>query len=148
MAGRPPIKVYEYTHNGVYIRDYNNVDEFRQLNYPDDRGKRPIFNHRTRNVQYHLTETTIALTERPGREMIKFIVAVHKSEFCKKSDTNNPIEVYNLLGEKVAEFKNQRLLSKLMPHIPQNMVNRQLNTAGRNILNSTGLYFKYKENGE
>lgn len=147
MGGKKPIKVYEYAFNGEYIKSYDNINEFRRLNYPDDKGKRPLFNYKFREIKYHMLEDSIAFIKRPGREAIRLVIAIHNSQYCKQTEYDNPIEVFNLKGEKIAEFKNQRLLNKLLPQFNDSIINRQLKSTRKQCLNNMGLYFKYKEDG-
>lgn len=146
MAGRAPIKVYKYDLSGKYLETYDNIADFRRQHFPNDVGVRPMFTKQVRNTKYMIIGDTIALLERPGREMIKFIIAVHNSDFCKASDNTDTraVEVYNLLGEKIAEVKNKRLAGRLFC-VPYNTIVSQILSTKKKSLNKTGLYFKYKE---
>lgn len=147
MGGRRPIKVYTYTLKGKYLNTYESVQEYRKIYYPEDVSKRPCFVKKVKNIPYEISGDKISFQERPGKDMIRFIVAVDSSEYCKGSDEtdNRVIEVYNHLGVKMAEFRNQRLLTKMMPHISQGTLSRQLNSSKKVSLKVIGLYFKYKE---
>jgi hypothetical protein len=149
MAGKKPKYVYVYDEEGVYICMFESMVKFREVYYPKDIGKRPLFNHEEFDIKYHYLEDLglIAITDRSaGRDLIKRIVTIHNSEYCKKNDKKDDkvIQVFNLKNEVIAEFKNQRLLIKLMPHISQSTISRHLNTKLVNTHNSVGLFFKYK----
>lgn len=153
MAGRDPLKVYVYDEKGSYICMFDSMVEFRKVYYPNDIGKRPLFKHEEFDIKYHYMEDLelIAVTNRAaGRDLLKRIIAVHNSEYCKKEDENSdkrPILVYNLKNECIAEFKNLRILHKLMPHIHLTTVSRQLNSTTLNPKshNEIGLFFVYKK---
>jgi hypothetical protein len=153
MAGRQPRKVYVYEDNGTYVCMFDNMVDFRKVYYPNDIGKRPLFVHKELGFEYHYMEDLelIATTDRSaGRDLLKRIIAIHNSEFCKKEDNESskkPIEVFNLKNELIAEFKNSRLLLKMMPHIAGPTLSSQLNNDSikRRTYTECGLFFKYKE---
>jgi hypothetical protein len=151
MAGKKPKRVYVYDKEGGYICMFNTLVEFRSVYYPNDVFKRPIFNHEELGYKYSYMEDLelIALTSRSaGRELIKRIVAIHESEYCKKSDNDpneKPVQVFNLKQELIAEFKTMRLMTKLLPHINQSTISRHLKNKNIKMINESGLFFKYKE---
>jgi hypothetical protein len=152
MAGRKPHKVYVYDEEGIYICMFENMVEFRKVYYPKDTFKRPLFVHEELGVKYHYMEDLqlVATPQRSaGRDLLKRILAIHNSEFCKKEDNNvetRAIQVFNLKNELIAEFKSQRLVLKFMPHLNQSTLSRQLNIAKHvKTHNELGLFFKYKE---
>jgi len=151
MAGRQPHKVYVYDDQGIYICMFDNMVDFRKVYYPKDTNKRPLFVHEELGFKYHYMKDLelIAVTDRSiGRDRLKNIIIIHESEYCKKED-NSPhskaVQVFNLKNELIAEFKTARLLTKLMPHINQSTLSRQLNNQPVRNHNELGLYFKYKE---
>lgn len=150
MSGRNPNKVYVYDEEGKYICMFESMVEFRKVYYPEDVGKRPLFTHEELGVKYHYMEDIqlIAVTDRSvGRDNLKKIMAIHNSEYCKKQDhvDTKTVQVFNIKNELIAEFKNQRLLTKMMPHINESTVSRQLNNKNVKSYNKLGLLFKYKE---
>ena len=152
MAGRQPRKVYVYEDNGTYVCMFDNMVDFRKVYYPEDGiFKRPLFIHEELEFKYHYMKDLelIAVTDRSiGRDTIKRIIAIHDSEYCKKEDSNSQskaVQVFNLKNELIAEFKTARLLTKLMPHIHQSTLSRNLNNQPIKSHNELGLYFKYKE---
>jgi hypothetical protein len=153
MAGRKPHEIYVYDINGKYLFMFESMAKFREVYYPDDVSPRPLFVHTEIGYKYHYMKDLdlIAFEDRSvGRDNIKYIIAIHNSEYCKKEDVDNIIQVYNLKNELIAEFKNLRLLSKLMPHLHISSVSRQLSVKNRIYKKqkhtSLGIYFKYKEN--
>jgi hypothetical protein len=152
MSGKPKQQVFVYTFDGKYLERFSSESEFRQTYYPTDIGKRPIFCWKELEFIYHInfSREIIAFKERPGRDKIKLILAIHNSEYCKDSDYNNiPVQVFNLKGELIAEFRSQRLLSKFMPS-RQSSINNALtqsrHTGKYKVANPEGgLFFKYKD---
>lgn len=132
MSGRPKIKVYLYNGKGAYLRSYNSVSDFRFDYFPDDKGKRPILIYKELGIEYYYNKDLdiILMTVRPGREKIKLIVAIHNSDLCKKQDDDDqiPVQILNLRGEMIAEFKSQRLLTKLVPLVTTMGLSRSLNS--------------------
>lgn len=150
MAGRKPHKVFVYDNQGKYICMFDNMVDFRKVYYPKDTSKRPLFLHEELDVKYHYMNDIelIAFTSRTNRELIKRIIAIHDSEFCKKEDNyadNKAVQVFNFKNELIAEVKTARLLTKLMPHINQSTLSRHLNTEHLKTHNDLGLFFKYKD---
>jgi hypothetical protein len=150
MSGRKPHNVYVYDEDGTYICMFESISEFRAVYYPNDIGKRPIFTHKELDYEFHHMEdlNLIAFNKRPGRDLIRKILAIHKSEYCKPQDNakdNKPVLVFNLKQECIAEFKNARLLLKLMPHISPSTLHRHLNIYKKTkSFNDMGLFFVYK----
>jgi hypothetical protein len=148
MSGRQKIKVHLYDDNGAYLRSFETIEDFRESYYPNDIGKRPIFTHSEFGMDYHYIKNLnlIALKERPGREMIRKIVAIHRSPYCRKQDlVANPIELINLRGDVIAEFKTQNLLLKLMPELCQSTVTQHLKYNMTKKINSLGFHVRYKK---
>ncbi len=152
MAGRKPNEVFVYHSDGTYICMFDNMVEFRKVYYPADTGKRPLFVHEELGIKYHYMEDLelIAFACRTGRDLIKRLIAIHESDFCKKEDNESskrPVQIYNLKNEVIAEFKNTRLLHKLMPHLSGATISNHLNNTSMNPKSHTeiGLFFRYKE---
>jgi len=150
MAGRKPKKVYVYDIKGTYICMFENMMEFRKVYYPKDIFKRPLFIHKELGYNYEYMEDLelIAFVDKSiGRDRIKYLVAIHNSEYCKKIDNSSNtkvVQVLNLKHEVIAEFKSVRLLTKLMPHFNASTIYRQLTKEPTHSFNEEGLFFKYK----
>lgn len=151
MSGRKAQEVIVYNTEGKFITKFKSIAEFRRTVYPDDLGIRPIFVHKELGEKYcYLPELNIlAVENRIGRDAVKRIIRIHNCEFCKNEDTlksKKPIIVLNRKGEIIAEFKTLRLLTKLMPHIPQETIHGNLNNKkyiDKHLINN--LIFRYKE---
>lgn len=139
-----------YNGKGAYIQSFESIASFRKEYFPNDIGKRPILVYKEFDIEYYYNREFdyIIMSARPGREKIKQIIAVHNSEFCKKQDANDqkPVQVLNLRGEVIAEFKSQRLLSKLVPNMTPTGINRALNSkAKRANITKSELFFQFKK---
>lgn len=152
MAGRAPIKVYIYRFDGKYLGFFDNITMFRGVYFPEQHYKKPLFTKNELGCDYEILDDCeiVAVQEKIGRETIKKIVAIDKSEFCKNEDNfsaRRPVQVYNMKGELIAEFKTQRLLTKMMPHINQPTLTRQLKKGGSTFHAhlTTELFFKFKD---
>lgn len=152
MSGRPNQKVFEYTTEGVYIRSYESISEYREERYPDDIGKRPIFVHKIEGLDFHFTkDDTILLKERPGREKIVFIYKIWTSKLCnfnKSKEDGKPIQMFNLKNELIAEFASTKVAKVLLsPDISYNTLMGHLRKrkGEKTFALVSDYYFKYKE---
>lgn len=152
MSGRPKRQVFVYATDGSYIQKFESENDFRRAYYPDDVGKRPIFAWNELGYDYHLNLSyeIMAFRERPGREKVKLILAIHQSEFCKDTDYDEtPVQVFNLKGELIAEFRSQRILKKFAPNKYTTAHQRLSSTGFNNVYKVTnppgGLFFRYKK---
>lgn len=148
MSGRAPHKMYEYDFEGNYLQSYANIQQARKKYYADDIGQRPIFVNKELGEDYHITfNSTILLKNRIGRENIVFLLRRVQSEYSYLSEwENKPVEVYNIRGEKLAEFPNALTASRLMPHISYDLIRKHLRSPRRaRYHKSLDLTFKYKE---
>jgi hypothetical protein len=149
--GKPMQKVYEYTTEGVLIRKYESLSEFRKEHYPDDLGVRPIFKNKVEGYDFHLTKRqTIVLKDRPYRELICFIYKVYTSKFCnlkKSKETDRPIQMFNLKNELLAEFANIKIAALLLsPNISNGTIYEHLKTRKGKYTYAlvNDYYFQYK----
>lgn len=148
MAGRAPHKVFEYDLEGNYIQSYDNIHLVRAKYYPDDLGTRPIFVKQELGEDYHITAIgTILVKNRIGRDNIKFLLRRVQSEYSYLSLwEDRPVEVYNIRGEKLAEFPNALVCAKLMPYIDYGTIMRHLRSPRKSrYYKGLDLTFKYKE---
>lgn len=146
MAGRIPIQCFEYNLKGKFIREYTSIQEVREKYFPNDIGKRPLFSPGKEDYFISPNNTIIA-NYRIGRNKIRKLERIRKCPYCKnyKNTDDSPIEVFNLKGEKIAEFKNAYILS-LMTGISQRTIWDRLNVQSlkNNKPNSDNLEYKYK----
>lgn len=150
--GRPKIKVYVYDSSDCsYIRTFDTISDFRNHYWPNDIGKRPVFQKKELGCDYEIIEdvSIIALTCRPGREAIRLILNIDSSEYCKAQDRfdNIPVQVFNLRGDLIAEFASQRLAGLLCAS-DKTLINHHLKRDAKvkpKKVFPGGLIFKYKK---
>lgn len=147
--GRPNKEVFEYDFKGKYIRKWDTENEFRRNYYTEDVGRRPIFVDSIKNIEYHITHnSTIAFTERPGRDFIKILLRIHNSDLCnfKNNDgSKRPIQMFNLKDELLAEFSSIVIAEKLTT-INRFTIEGQLKRGDKKTKGLVGdYYFEYKK---
>ena len=157
MAGKPPVKVFEYTNKGDYIRSYDTLKEARNAYYSDILGNKPMFEGKKSVIlgyKIHITpKDTVLLMDRPGKEKIRLLYRIYNSKLCNfnisKSD-NKPIILYNLKGEPLAEFANLKVASEILdnkkfpPQTRYHQVTNREKSKKQKELNSD-YYFEYKD---
>lgn len=147
QAGRAPIKVYEYTLEGKFVQTYDCINDYRNKYYAEDAGKRPLFVNTVERIDYDLSPNdTIAFKQRVYRDHIKFYLKIINSMYCNfnKTDTRK-VQLYNLKGEVLTEFKNLNVTKHLLSHLisPGTMAS-QVNQTGPLSKNSSELVVRYK----
>jgi len=158
MAGREKKQIYVYSlKDGSFVESFETQTECLKKHFPKDISKRPLLIHSFRiatsknkekqTIKFGINENFMFFEERIYRDDVVFLFRIYNSEYCKKEKESKEIEVFNLLGEKIAEFKNLRLLTKLMPFVNASKLTRKLNGISKNVNrhNRLGLFFKYKQ---
>lgn len=146
MAGREKIKLYSYNLEGKDAQKFESTSDFRRAYYSDIKGKKPIFTHNTMGLDYGIHKDRIVFKSPVGRKKAVLCYRIHTSPYVKNEDKLDirPIQVLNLEGEVIAEFKTLRLLTKLT-NINPSLVTRQLTSTTTSCAKTSGLTFKYKE---
>ena len=142
MAGRDKIKCYSYDNDGNYLRSYNSLAEARDVYHSDILGKVPMFPN---NEEYMIMPNGDFLSRyRIGKLKLLKLERIRKCPYCSynKSIDKNEIEVFNLKGEKIAEFKNAHIASKLL-NINRSTLWARINST-TNIPSRDNLFFKVK----
>ncbi len=143
MAGRAPIKVYQYDANGKFMKEWACTNDVRRAYYPNVNGKMPFFpdGRGTYNAEYHeLPDGSYVSKYRIGRERLLKLVKRDRSRFCKDcAEERNVVEVYNLNGTKVANFRNPYVASLLLQ-----LASGQIDRRCQNEFTHGDLIFKYK----
>lgn len=150
--GRSQKQIYEYDLEGKLIKTYESQNEFRKFYFPEDKGVRPIFTKKIIGYEFRITPiNTIAMSERPYRDNVRFLYRVYKSELCNFKNTlqsNKPIQMFNLKNELIAEFKSLSVAKYLLKEdFRLGTIYSQLNTR-KGIGNydlENDYYFKYKD---
>jgi hypothetical protein len=143
MAGRAKIKLYEYSTDGEFMAEYESKQAV--FNKFFQGKKRPLLNY---GEEYMITPDGTILTEvRFGREAVLRIMRMRKSVYIPKRTLtdNNPVDVYNLKGEKIATF-NSTYTAAVMTGIPRSSIESSLKaapTVRKQFTKSLELIFKY-----
>lgn len=146
MAGRVPIKIFEYNRDGKHIRTFQNMSLCRDFHFSDIDGKIPILRFKRVDINYGLTrEGNYLVKERLGRQRIKYIRRLHESEYCTDLiiRKHRIVQVFNLEGVLLLEARNSNVLTKLTS-IPQGTISSQLSHGVQGIPKGEFL-IKYKE---
>ena len=146
MAGRVPIKVFEYNRNGEHIRTFQNMSLCRDFHFSDIDGKVPILRLKKVGIEYGLTkDKNYLVKERLGKQRMKYLRRLHESEYCTDLITRRHriIQVFNLEGVLLIEARNLNVLVKLT-NIPQTTISQQL-SQGLQSVPKGEFIFKYKE---
>lgn len=149
MAGRERIAVYEYNKDGSYIRKFDCISDYKEVHFPDIPTK-PTFWRTYKGYRYQITGETIALDGRPGREFIILLYKISQSKFCnlnRSSGDSKPVEVVNLKGEVLAEYKTARIAALMNPQINNVTIDGQLKRKKGTIkhFGDIELFFRYKK---
>ena len=151
MAGREKIKVYEYNRKGVLLNSWSCIAEARKFHYPKDKNNRPIFIKKVEGYDLHITpKDTVLLLERPGRELIKTLYKIATSKLCNLNltkNTNKTVQMFNLKGELIAEFKDLAIARVLLSkeYSAQTAYNQLFNNKQISTMHlEKDFYFKFK----
>ncbi|AGO48346.1 hypothetical protein Phi10:1_gp005 [Cellulophaga phage phi10:1] len=112
--GREKMKVYLYSEDGMYLRDFESIAEFS-----DHFGfSKNVFSHKycvSRNI-YDFEDGRVASTDRIGREGVRFHKNYLSSRFVGrgkkisekryKETGKGRVFIHDLDGDKIAEFKS------------------------------------------
>ena len=147
-AGREKIPLYLYNDKYEYIKKYESKTEFCKEYFPTDDSIRPLFEvhgqYSRGSFGYQLLKDGYFICNfRAGKEYLRKSEIIVKSIYCKYLD-ETPIECFNLVGDKIAEFLNLHIATNIT-NIPKQTIWHQLN---KTVLQTTksGLVFKYKNN--
>ncbi len=117
MSGIKPISVrvyYKKLNNRFYsVKKYQSISEFRQDYFPNDSGKRPLFQIKNYLVINNDIATLFALSQKE----IRIILKKQKSRLLRDTKPMNRedhIKLINLDGDTLAIFRNPLIASKLL----------------------------------
>lgn len=114
MSGRPPIKVHQYDENGKFIQSYNCMNDAREKYYNDTAY--PMFRGTIISKLHELPDGTFLCKSRLGRYGVRFEVARLRNDLLTYGlkALDEPIEILNIDGRIIGEFKNVYLASRVM----------------------------------
>jgi hypothetical protein len=121
-----PIQVVLYDKKGKFIQLFRTISEYRSLFFKEDIGKRPVFNNKIENTEYHVNGDFIAFKEKVGRKKAVLFYKIHNCSLCSENKEKKPVQIINYKNEVIAEFKNTKILFKLMPHLSETTIHNQL----------------------
>ena len=139
--GREKKPIYQYSEDGKFLQEYESITQLREK-YKITKGNMFGQGEYERNYR-KLPDGTYISTERLGRDGVKKIVRIDSCEFCTtKYKTSKIVEVYNLLGEKLAEFNSLATLCKMTNKPQATLFHR-----GKNQSKTTAdnLIYKFKK---
>ena len=143
MAGRQPIPVYQYTAEGKYMTEWACMADVRRHYYNKQEGKKPFFQDAKGGytAKYNeLPDGTYRTKSRIGREGLLKLLKWDKGICCKDcAEEKKVVEIYNLKGKKVANFRNPYVASQLL-QISAGNIDRRC----QNKYTHGDLIFKYK----
>ena len=143
MAGREKIKLYQFDLKNRKQKMWNCMQDIKNEYYNGTRF--PMFQI---NPDYHaLPDGTYVTKQRYTRDELAAIIKISNSVYvndAKVKKDDKEIEVFNLANEKIAEYKNIRIASKLST-IPAGTIYSQLNKSKGKKSTLSELIFKYKQ---
>ena len=122
--GKEKVKVYQYNKDGKFIKEWDSQTELRSKYYSKNKGKYPIFRKDFRPkdlVEFNISilpDETLVSDEKIGRiGILKFIKRYENSYINRQARSgkysDNRINIYDLDNNKIAEFKDIDICSKL-----------------------------------
>lgn len=150
MAGKKPIKVYEYNLKGEYIDRYDNISSARTKYYGDIEGKMPMFRYKALELEYELTpEGTILYKQRVGRDTTKLLMKVINSPFYKvAAKDDRAIIVTDLEGNFLATFANMKVASLLLKDMNYGIIFSKLSKVSNAVKPGTEYHLHFLEEDE
>ena len=107
--GLEKIPLYQYDEKGKYLRSYESHLQVFDKYFDTKKGRLFMDNKEYRE----LPDGTFIAKYRIGRARLLKLKKIYDCVFCSKNITDKKISAYNLLGDKVAEFENIRVLKEL-----------------------------------
>lgn len=142
-AGHEKIKLYHYDNNGKFLKEFESISDLRKKYFNKELGKRPLCRSKRWELFNYdvLPDNTYYSNYRIGREKLLKLERVVNSPYCFNQATDKiEVEMYNLLNEKIALFKNIHIAS-LVTKLSKTTIYHSCNE-GKNMPKGD-LYFKY-----
>lgn len=126
MSGLPKQAVYEYRplKNGKYkfSKSYGSIKEYREANYPNDKGARPFFCNKLKMLDSQteiLKNGNIISLYRVGTDGIRKLLKIYNNPFKRKGRSTSKyrdkrIGMFNVAGEKIAEFYDLDVAAEIL----------------------------------
>lgn len=131
-------KVYQYDSNGKYLRSYESRTELQEK-YNLTKDALIV----SRNGYKKLEDGTYVAFFRIGKDELLKRLKIENCPFCTTGGLKRkPVEVFNLLGEKIAEFTSIAVAAKML-NLKISTIKSRAKGQFRNV--SGNLIFKYKK---
>lgn len=140
MGGLAKQKQYQYSKDGKFLKEYESLSSVNEK-YKLTKGNF----YSGRNYR-RMDDNTWICSERLGRNAIIKLERIYNCPFCSKKDRSSmkkPLEVYNLLGEKIAEFSSGYIFNK-MTGLPLGTISNRANSKKKQIRRENNLIIKFK----
>ena len=144
MAGKQKVKLYQYSDKGIYLQEFESLTQVRKVYYNDT--KYPMFvneGNKTRHIvrDYHkLPDNTYIAKYKIGRDKLLKLLKIDSAPYTRVDPRSKIVEVYNLLGKKIANFASITIASG-MSNIDQTTLQHRCE---RKSEGRDGLIYKYK----
>lgn len=139
MAGLPKQKQYQYSKEGKFIKEFESLTEVVEK-YGKTKGK-----FYTTGLQKRMNDGTWICQTRVGKKEIMKLEKIYNCPFCIEGNYHKkPIEVYNLVGEKIAEFNSASTFEK-MTGISRTTAQAKAAYGNKTLPKSNNLIIKYKK---
>lgn len=142
MGGRLKQKQYQYSKEGKFLREFESLSEV--VGYYN--LKKGLFYQNEDKVK-RMDDNTWICQNRIGREAIVKLEKIYNCPYCTSDwSTQKPIEIYNLLGKKLAEFNSFATFEK-MTGIPRTTALCRANSGNKTLpkTKENTLVIKYKK---
>lgn len=143
-SGKEKMKLYQYSSEGKFLKTWDSTQELRNEYFIKDIGKRPLFGSKKWNkFKYDvLPDNTFYCDYRIGRDKLLAFEKISNSKLCFNTTKNNKeVEMYNLINEKIANFKNM-FVASIITKEPLANIFRACNNGKQQT--QKDYYFKYK----
>ncbi len=144
-SGKEKQKLYLYNKDGKYLKTYESQSDFRNEYFPEDKNKRPLFDSkRWKHFKYDvLPDGCYYSNYRIGRDNLLKFERISNSKYCfNNAKHDKAVEVFNLLHEKIGEFKSIHLAHLLTGENKSNIYRDCNKCKGEP---KSEYYFKYKK---
>lgn len=138
MKMRDKKKVFMYSESGNYLRSFESLTDCCDY-YGLSKGN--FFT----NKEYRLMGDGNYITkERIGRKGLMEALLIDNNKFCKKLSNDYEVEVFNILGEKIGEFRSAREFIEITKINTQTMKNYLYTSSIKYIKKDRELIIKRK----
>ncbi len=106
-SGKPEKKIYVYDSTGKYLYTFKNQTECTDY-YGLKKGD--LFGGKDYRL---MSDGNYICSYRIGRDELKKRLIIDNNKFCKQLPKDNPVELFNILGDRIGEFRSFRELIEI-----------------------------------